>query len=218
MFMSPISRTGPGKAARSRRDAAQLQPAPAGNEREVRIGHDQRPAWGFQVADHDRPWLLVDHNDLARVQVATSGTRRRICGRRITCQLRAGYRDNKAIPYEATPGTSSSVAAIHVAPGVPDRAATKRWETAPMASAATAVRSAPWDLACRRSTSCSARMSGSKNLIDSARRSRSTRWSLSARPCKMLNEATRMERRYSSSAPLSQRMARLPRRPGSVRR
>ena len=47
-------------------------------------------------------------------------------------------------------------------PGVPDSAATNRWVTAPMASAATAVRSARWDRGWSRSTSCSARMSGSR--------------------------------------------------------
>ena len=40
------------------------------------------------------------------------------------------------------PGCSRPVAAIHVAPGVPEIAATNRWVTAPMAWAASAVRSA----------------------------------------------------------------------------
>jgi hypothetical protein len=38
----------------------------------------------------------------------------------------------------AVPGCSLPVAAIHVAPGVPEIAATNRWLTAPIASAATA--------------------------------------------------------------------------------
>ena len=46
------------------------------------------------------------------------------------------------MPYNASPGRSFSDAAIQVAPGVPDSAAAKRWVVAPMASAATAVKSA----------------------------------------------------------------------------
>src|SRR5215218_3415939 len=38
-------------------------------------------------------------------------------------------------------------------------------------------------------------MSASRSLIASARRSRSTCWSLGARPCRMLNEANRMGRK-----------------------
>ena len=99
------------------------------------------------------------------------------------------------------PGTSFSVAAIQVAPGVPDRAAAKRWVTAPIASAATAVKSASWERGWSRSTSCNARMSGSRMRIASVSRRRSTTPSRNDRPCRMLNVANRMERRYRSSLP-----------------
>jgi hypothetical protein len=68
------------------------------------------------------------------------------CGNRTTCQVVAGNRDSSATPYAAVPGLSLPVAAIHVAPGVPEMAATNRWLTAAIASAATAVRSAIPDL------------------------------------------------------------------------
>ena len=61
------------------------------------------------------------------------------------------------------PGTSRSEAAIQVAPGVPASAAANRWVTAPIASAATAVRSARWERGWSRSTSCNAKMSGSRD-------------------------------------------------------
>src|SRR4029079_6085235 len=70
------------------------------------------------------------------------GNRTGMRGKCTTCQLSARYRDSNAMPYAAVPGCSRPGAAIQVAPGVPEIAATNRWLTAPIASAATAVRSA----------------------------------------------------------------------------
>src|SRR6478672_4485303 len=96
------------------------------------------------------------------------------------------------MPYAAVSGRSDPFAAIHVAPGVPESAATNRWATAPMASAATAVRSASCERGCSRSTSCRARMSTSRSRTEAANRSRSTSPSDGDRPCRMLNVASRM--------------------------
>src|SRR3954449_702225 len=95
------------------------------------------------------------------------------------------------MPYVAAPGCSSPVAAIHVPPVVPARAATNWCSAAPIASAATAVRSAPSDRGWSRSTSWSPRTSASRLFTAAASRSTSTRPSSSERPCRMLKVAMR---------------------------
>src|SRR5919107_3034206 len=100
------------------------------------------------------------------------------------------------MPYLAEPGCSSPVAAIQVPPGVPASAATNCESTAPIASAATAVRSAPIERGCWRSTSCSASTPASRSFTAAASRSTSTRSSDGDRPCRMLNVAMRTPSPY----------------------
>ncbi len=170
MFRSPISTRGPGKPRRSRTS--------------------RRSCLRFQPGTNDR-WVLATvigpSGVSSRASIAARGSSLTICtrcgpgryignligirGSRSTCHVSAGYRDSSAMPYAAVPGCSRPVAAIHVAPGVPEIAATNRWLTAPIASAATAVRSAIPERGWSRSTSCSASTSGSSCRMASTSRS-----------------------------------------------
>ena len=152
---------------------------------------------GIGVRLDGTPGRLGEATDLAfapEVPAGATGVGEeiiRIGGSRTTSHDDTGCRLSSAIPYAASSGCSSPVAAIQVDPGVPVSAATNRWSEAPIASAATAVRSVCWDRPWLRSTSCRASTSASRERTASAYRSTSTWSSCRDRPLRMLKVARR---------------------------
>ena len=118
------------------------------------------------------------------------GALTRRTGRRITSQALTGNRLSRAIPYAAASGCSSPVAASQVAPAWPLSAATKRCSRAPIARAATAVRSEWPDRGWWWSTSCRASTSASREAMARSYTPRSTSSSDGVRPLRMLKVAT----------------------------
>ena len=96
------------------------------------------------------------------------------------------------MPYAGTSSASEPSAATHRSSERPTMVGTNRWWTAPIASAATAARSAPPDRVWFRSTSCRATTSASSDATEAASTARSTYPSATEAPWRMLNVATRM--------------------------
>ena len=146
MLRSPIKTTGPCTPARSRRiRRSWCRPQPGTNDRWV-LATTIATERSVEPPDHHGPRLLVHDDHFARLVQVQREAGYGIRGSRSTCQESRGIAREQGDPVRRrTRDVVFRWRPSRSLPGCPERAAANRWVTAPIASAATAVRSARWE-------------------------------------------------------------------------